>query len=169
VARGTNPVDLVEKMRMRSMPMGGAVLVVIMAACGGDSGASASSGGASSTAAPAQAPVERPPVDQRVLELAAGRALYEENCMLCHGLRGAGDGTGAAGLAVKPANIREHFGDHSFEEMVERVVAGIPPAMPAAAIHPEEVRLVLSYIWSTIPQPEQARLRALQEQAAEEH
>lgn len=111
----------------------------------------------------------RAPVDPRVLELAAGLALYEENCQICHGRTGLGDGGGGVGLAVKPANIREHFGDHSFDEMVARVVAGIPPAMPAAPISEDEVRLALSYIWSTIPDSAQARLRALQEQAAEEH
>lgn len=147
-----------------------ALTLVVATACAGDSGASeSSSGGAAAGAAATPPPAPRPPVDARVRELAAGRALYEENCMLCHGLWGAGDGTGAAALEVKPANIREHFGDHSFEEMVERVVAGIPPSMPAAAIHPDEVRLVLSYIWSTIPDSAQARLRAFQEQAAEEH
>ncbi len=155
-----------------SWMLGGSVLVLVaLTACGGESGAASGGGGtpaaAASTSAPPPPP--RPPVDRRVRELAAGRALYEESCLLCHGLQGLGDGTGAAGLAVKPANIREHFGDHSFEEMVTRVVAGIPPAMPAAPISADEVRLVLSYIWSTIPDTAQARLRALQEQAAEEH
>jgi mono/diheme cytochrome c family protein len=144
-----------------------AALLTLTAGCAGEAG----SGSSDAPEAPAavQTPVERPPVDPRVLELAAGRALYEESCLLCHGMTGAGDGPGAAGLAVKPTNIREHFGEHSFEEIVAHVVAGVPPAMPAAPMHESEVRLVLSYIWSTIPQAEQARLRALQEQAAEEH
>lgn len=145
-------------------------LLAAVTACGGDTAASDSPpAGIAGAAASSPAPTPRPPVDPRVRELAAGRALYEENCLLCHGLRGEGDGTGAANLEKKPANIREHFGDHSFDEMVARVVAGIPPSMPAAPIHEQEVRLVLSYIWSTIPDSAQARLRALQEQAAEEH
>jgi mono/diheme cytochrome c family protein len=154
----------VEREQTRGWLAVAGVLALTAGACGGEAGGAASSGGE----APAAAAPETP-VDARVRELAAGRALYEENCLVCHGLRGEGDGTGAAGLAVKPTNIREHFGVHSFEEMVEHVVAGVPPAMPAAAISPEEVGLVLSYIWSTIPEPEQARLRALQGLAAEEH
>jgi mono/diheme cytochrome c family protein len=158
----------VARMSMRGLMAGSATCwVLTVGACAGDAGGAGE--GASGADAAAAAEAARPPVDPRVRELAAGRALYEENCMLCHGLRGEGDGTGAAGLAVKPTNIREHFGEHSFEEMVEHVVAGVPPAMPAAAIHPEEVGLVLSYIWSTIPDSAQARLRALQQQAAEEH
>lgn len=158
-----------EQTRARTRIAGTAFLIVA-AGCAGEGEPSAGASQPSVAPGPAaQAPAERPPVDPRVLELAAGRALYEENCLLCHGLTGAGDGSGAAGLAVKPTNIREHFGEHSFDEIVAHVVAGKPPAMPAAPIHESEVRLVLSYIWSTIPEAEQARLRALQEQAAEEH
>jgi hypothetical protein len=75
----------------------------------------------------------------------------------------------AAGLPTQPANIREHFGDHSFEEMARRVTEGIPPTMPPAPIPPDEVRQALSYVWSLIPDSAQARLRALQELAAAEH
>jgi mono/diheme cytochrome c family protein len=142
--------------------LGAAILLAAAVACGGEVGGDESQGNAALTA-------DAPPVDRRVIERAAGRALYEENCQLCHGTTGLGDGPGGATLPVKPANIREHFGDHSFEEMVRRVMEGLPPSMPVAPISEDEVRLVLSYIWSTIPEAEQARLRALQEQAAEEH
>ena len=98
-----------------------------------------------------------------------GKALYEANCASCHGAEGRGDGPAAVGLPTPPANIQEHFGDHSFEEMARRVTEGIPPTMPPAPIPPEEVRRALSYVWSLIPDSAQARLRALQELAAEEH
>lgn len=98
-----------------------------------------------------------------------GKLLFEVNCATCHGAEGRGDGPMASSLPTQPANIREHFGDHSFEEMARRVTEGIPPTMPPAPIPPEEVRQALSYVWSLIPVSEQARLRALQELAAEEH
>jgi hypothetical protein len=75
----------------------------------------------------------------------------------------------AATLAVKPANILEHLGDHSYEDMVKMVGEGIAPAMPPAVIGSDEVRLVLNYVWTLVSTEERARLRALQEQAAEEH
>jgi len=98
-----------------------------------------------------------------------GRALYETNCSACHGAGGLGDGPMAETLPVKPANIIEHLGDHAPEEIVRRVAEGIPPAMPAAPLSAEEITEVLDYIWSTLPDSTQSRLRALQLLMMEEH
>ncbi len=35
----------------------------------------------------------------------SGRALYEANCLTCHGASGKGDGPGAAGLTRRPADL----------------------------------------------------------------
>jgi mono/diheme cytochrome c family protein len=118
-------------------------------------------------AAPPQAEVAA--VDPRAEALARGRLLYEGNCASCHGTGALGDGPMAATLAVKPANILEHLGDHSYEDMVKMVGEGIPPAMPPASIASDDVRLVLNYVWTLVSVDERARLRALQEQAAEGH
>ena len=121
-------------------------------------------------------PSESPPVPAAVAPVAIaaapeapGKVLFETHCASCHGPEGLGDGPVAVTLPVKPANIREHFGDHSFEEMVRRVVEGIPPGMPPAPISADEVAEALSYVWSQIAPSEQARLRALLELAMEEH
>jgi cbb3-type cytochrome c oxidase subunit II len=39
--------------------------------------------------------------------LARGRMVYAENCTDCHGVRGEGNGKGAAGLSPKPTNFTE--------------------------------------------------------------
>jgi mono/diheme cytochrome c family protein len=70
---------------------------------------------------------------------------------------------------VRPANIIEHLGDHAPEEIVRRVAGGIPPAMPAMPLSTEEIQQVLDYIWSTLPDSTQSRLRALQLLMMEEH
>ncbi len=121
-------------------------------------------------------PSDRPPPAAALTPVAAatvpeapGKILFETHCASCHGPAGLGDGPAAGTLPVKPANIREHFGDHSFEEMVRRVVEGIPPGMPPAPISADEVGKALSYVWSQISPAEQARLRALLELAMEEH
>ena len=36
-----------------------------------------------------------------------GRAIYAARCAVCHGERGDGNGPGAAGLALKPASLRD--------------------------------------------------------------
>jgi mono/diheme cytochrome c family protein len=108
-------------------------------------------------------------VDPRAEALARGRLLYEGNCASCHGPGARGDGPLAASLPVAPANVLEHLGDHSYEDMVKMVVEGIPPAMPPATIGSEDVRLILNYVWTLVPESQVGLLRSLQEQAAESH
>lgn len=108
-------------------------------------------------------------LDQRTQAFDRGRELFEANCASCHGSGALGDGPLAASLPVQPANILEHLGDHSYEGMVTMVVEGIPPAMPPAGMGSDDVRLVLNYVWTLVPEAERGRLRALQELAAEEH
>lgn len=98
-----------------------------------------------------------------------GRALYETNCVACHGPTFLGDGPLAETLPVRPANIVEHLGDHAREEIVRRVAEGIPPAMPAAPLSTEEITGVIDYIWGTLPDSTQSRLRAAQLLMMEEH
>ena len=63
-------------------------------------------------------------------DLERGRQLYSSNCASCHGIRGEGDGPGAAGLHPRPANLSEH------EYALDRLGAslwngGAGTAMPA--------------------------------------
>ena len=39
--------------------------------------------------------------------LAAGEQVFHDNCVLCHGEKGAGDGIGGKALNVKPANFTD--------------------------------------------------------------
>jgi mono/diheme cytochrome c family protein len=50
--------------------------------------------------------VHRPnPVPSNANTLAMGQKLYVNNCVICHGLSGKGDGPGAASLEKKPADL----------------------------------------------------------------
>ena len=47
------------------------------------------------------------PVASNAESLAAGEQLFTDNCVLCHGEKGVGDGPGAKTIKVKPANFAD--------------------------------------------------------------
>jgi mono/diheme cytochrome c family protein len=57
--------------------------------------------------APDDARKVKNPVPATPDNLAAGEALFHDNCELCHGPKGLGDGPGAAAIKVKPANFTD--------------------------------------------------------------
>ena len=64
--------------------------------------------------------------------VAAGRAIYQERCLPCHGPRGRGDGPAGAALDPRPADLLLHVPQHTDGELFYFVSRGIPgSAMPA--------------------------------------
>ena len=105
--------------------------------------------------------------DRVAPELAAGKALFEANCMECHGAGALGDGPLAASLPVDPPSILEHLGHHSENQLVQLIRSGVPPGMPPAPLSEDEVRQVIAYAWSLVPEADRAGLRAMQEHMAQ--
>ena len=69
------------------------------------------------------------PVD-RPAAVAHGSELFAHNCASCHGATGAGDGSGAAGLLPRPANLAAaRFSDERISSALWNGVAG--SSMPA--------------------------------------
>ncbi len=67
-------------------------------------------------------------------DVARGRQLYGVHCATCHGLRGEGDGPGAAGLLPAPTNLAEH--DYAPERITFALWNGVAgTAMPAWRDH----------------------------------
>ena len=96
--------------------------------------------------------------------LVAGRTLYEENCVECHGNKALGDGPMAASLPVQPASLMEHLAHHTVAELTRLITTGIPPAMPPAPVNEEEVRLIVDYLWTLVPEDQVEALREMQRQ-----
>ncbi len=97
-------------------------------------------------------------------EIAAGRDLYATHCAMCHGDDARGGGPMAASLPVPPPNILEHLGHHTGSQLLGLIRNGVPPAMPPAPLSEDEVRLVVDYVWTLVPESEAAALRAMRDQ-----
>ena len=72
------------------------------------------------------------PVPDTPESVAAGRQLYQQNCVVCHGARGLGDGPAALTLNPRPVNLRLHVPQHPdgfLEYWIAEGVGGT--AMPA--------------------------------------
>ena len=57
--------------------------------------------------APDDAKKVKNPVPSNQETLAAAQMLFQDNCVLCHGEKGLGDGPGAKTIKVKPANFTD--------------------------------------------------------------
>ena len=71
---------------------------------------------------------------QRVLSLDYGKILYEENCISCHGVRGAGDGPSADTLNPKPLDFTapERMNVHTPWQFYQAITFGVEgTAMPS--------------------------------------
>ncbi len=97
-------------------------------------------------------------------EVTTGQALFEENCVICHGPAARGDGPMASSLPVQPPSLLDHLTHHTQAQLVQLIRSGVPPAMPPAPLGEEEVRLVIEYVWTLVPDSSRAELRAMQAQ-----
>jgi copper transport protein len=81
--------------------------------------------------------------------LAIGQQVFEQNCQVCHGVTGQGDGPAAAGLDPPPANLIVHVPLHSEAELFRAVHDGKSgTAMPSfdEVLADEEIWHLINYI-----------------------
>ncbi|MGH2544403.1 MAG: c-type cytochrome, partial [Ardenticatenaceae bacterium] len=87
------------------------------------------------------------PPNRESLEI--GMRVYAENCQVCHGLAGRGDGPGAEGLDPPPADLILHVPLHSDGALFDFIHDGIPGTAMAPlgdTLTDEEIWHVINYV-----------------------
>ncbi|MGK7390943.1 MAG: c-type cytochrome [Candidatus Cyclobacteriaceae bacterium M2_1C_046] len=87
--------------------------------------------------------------------LLMGRNLYLENCAVCHGEVGKGDGEAVASLDVKPADLtRKELMEQGDGALFWKISTGKSPMVTfQGALKDEEIWHVIHYI-KALPEPE---------------
>jgi mono/diheme cytochrome c family protein len=94
----------------------------------------------------------------------AGRGIYTQNCAVCHGLNGLGEGPNATALEKKPPNFsRPYYKQYSDEFWFYRVSEGVPGTRMPRWIETltEEQRWYLVAYLKTLPQDSEITINNL--------
>ena len=81
-------------------------------------------------------------------DLAQGKLLYEENCLLCHGERGRGDGPEAGSLEDSPIDFTDQafMGMRSAGDLFQAITAGVGSRPGYAALSESDRWALTSYL-----------------------
>ena len=97
--------------------------------------------------APQSAQTLENPVPKTKANLQAAAALFQQNCMQCHGATGEGNGTMAKHLPKPPANLRAMAGQHPDGDFFWKIKHG-RGAMPGfgGKLTDEQIWQLVNYI-----------------------
>lgn len=92
----------------------------------------------------------RNPVRATAASIQKGKRLFAEQCAMCHGEKGKGDGPMAEALETKPADLtnRARMKAQSDGELFWKIAKGRPPVMPdfETALRHEEIWHLVNYV-----------------------
>ena len=81
-------------------------------------------------------------------EYEPGRKIYENNCQICHGVKGDGNGPAAAAFHPKPANFTspKFWQQKDVDKLIADTVENGHGMMPSISLKPNEIKAVIEYI-----------------------
>jgi mono/diheme cytochrome c family protein len=77
-----------------------------------------------------------------------GKSLYKEKCVICHGLKGNGEGPAAPGFSHPPADFTKpkFWQKKNIDEFIAKTVKKGHPPMPAFELSPGEIQAIIDYM-----------------------
>lgn len=134
------------------------ILAVVLSACAAaktEEKKEAGAGEGGDVAVPAEYVGKTNPMESKADVVAAGKTVYEANCLSCHGTTGTGDGPAGAALNPKPGNLVQVAADDPVDRIFWRISEGgmqapFNSSMPAwkGVLSEDERWQVVSYIKS---------------------
>jgi mono/diheme cytochrome c family protein len=91
------------------------------------------------------------PIPATEESIARGALLFSQNCTICHGESGRGDGPAAPSLPLQPANLYDHIPFHPDQFFFGVISKGLGGVMPAfeGQISEEDRWNILNYLRDT--------------------
>lgn len=77
-----------------------------------------------------------------------GEGLYKDKCVLCHGLKGNGEGPAGAGFSPPPADFTkpEFWQKKDVDQFIAKTVKNGHPPMPAFNLPEGEIQAIIDYM-----------------------
>ena len=125
------------------------VSALVLAACGGGT---SDTGGITLNEIPAEYVGWTNPLGGDAAAIAAGKAVFEQNCVSCHGATGLGDGEAGVALDPPPADlhkVNELAGEDYLYFVINEGVEGTSMVAWKGALSDEQIQQVAAYIRAT--------------------
>jgi mono/diheme cytochrome c family protein len=119
----------------------------------------AAENGASDWKAPDRAAKRKNPIISDDQSIAAGKTVYNKECISCHGTAGKGDGPGAKDLATKPGDLSDpKLRDETDGALFWKITEGKKPMPTFAKLLSDDQRWqVVNYIRTLAPKSQNAQ------------
>jgi mono/diheme cytochrome c family protein len=129
------------------------LLCLVLAACGGSKNTATPASSLERPAVPAEYAGMSNPFGSETSAVAAGKTIYQRNCVPCHGEQGMGDGPTAGGLNPKPQPLAANQEGLEDAYIFWRISEGglrapFSSSMPSwkAILSEQEIWQVISYL-----------------------